>query len=239
MGIELFGMNNAVFIAIACCSSYIWSGHRGIYLSQRVDTPKTDDPRLAMEADLTNVRQQGAPIILSLSFLARLARRFYPKIDSTIPFPNGEPVMKHERRFHVQTVGVIRIYLSKDERRPGLTWMQRIFSRPLYADIIEMARTFGLWGAAANPMHGGFTYEGKKTVELHPDFGFMNTHVFLELIGPRPLLEAFFAHIQPLIGANRMATFAELEHWSGAAAAFPAKTQPLVADGNDAQHKAS
>ena len=57
MGIELFGMNNAVFIAIACCTSYIWSGHRGIYLSQIVDTPKTDDPRLAKESRLRDVRR--------------------------------------------------------------------------------------------------------------------------------------------------------------------------------------
>jgi len=40
MGIELFGAELAVPIAVACVVSYIVSGHRGIYLSQQVDTPK-------------------------------------------------------------------------------------------------------------------------------------------------------------------------------------------------------
>lgn len=229
MGIELFGMNNAVFIAIACCSSYIWSGHRGIYLSQLVDTPKTDDPLLAIQPSLHKVRQQKASILLSLSFLARLARRLNPNWDPTIQLPAGEPVMKHEPPIDMQTVGVLRIYLAKDERRPGLTWMQSIFSRPLYADIIAMAREFGLWGAAANAMQAGFTYQGKQTIELHPDAGFMNTHVFLELIGPRAELETFFAQIQPLIGTDRVTTYSELEHWGGAASAVP----PHVAESNE------
>jgi len=40
MGIELFGADLAVPIAVACVVSYIASGHHGIYLSQRIDTPK-------------------------------------------------------------------------------------------------------------------------------------------------------------------------------------------------------
>lgn len=42
MGIELFGSQYGIYLAIACCSSYVWSGHRGIYLSQIIDTPKID-----------------------------------------------------------------------------------------------------------------------------------------------------------------------------------------------------
>jgi H+/Cl- antiporter ClcA len=40
MGIELFGAGLAVPLTLACIVSYIASGHRGIYLSQQVDTPK-------------------------------------------------------------------------------------------------------------------------------------------------------------------------------------------------------
>ena len=29
------------YLAVACCAAYVWSGHRGIYLSQVIDTPKT------------------------------------------------------------------------------------------------------------------------------------------------------------------------------------------------------
>lgn len=40
MGMELFGAELAVPLTLACIVSYISSGHRGIYLSQRVDTAK-------------------------------------------------------------------------------------------------------------------------------------------------------------------------------------------------------
>ncbi len=41
MGVELFGAPLAVPLAAACVVSYVLSGHRGIYLSQQVGTPKS------------------------------------------------------------------------------------------------------------------------------------------------------------------------------------------------------
>jgi H+/Cl- antiporter ClcA len=40
MGVELFGDQLAVPLMLGCIVSYIVSGHRGIYLSQRIHTPK-------------------------------------------------------------------------------------------------------------------------------------------------------------------------------------------------------
>ncbi|AKD03871.1 voltage-gated chloride channel family protein [Pontibacter korlensis] len=40
MGIELFGIEGGVFIAIACITAYLFSGHTGIYSSQIVGSPK-------------------------------------------------------------------------------------------------------------------------------------------------------------------------------------------------------
>ena len=40
MGIELFGLESGVFIAIACVMSYVFSGHAGIYSSQRIGSRK-------------------------------------------------------------------------------------------------------------------------------------------------------------------------------------------------------
>ncbi|RYZ48441.1 MAG: voltage-gated chloride channel protein, partial [Sphingobacteriales bacterium] len=37
MGIELFGIDNSVFFAVACFASYACSGHKGIYSTQRSD----------------------------------------------------------------------------------------------------------------------------------------------------------------------------------------------------------
>ncbi|MEG4812066.1 voltage-gated chloride channel family protein [Microcoleus sp. F8-D3] len=40
MGIELFGLESGVFVAIACVMSYLFSGHAGIYSSQRIGAGK-------------------------------------------------------------------------------------------------------------------------------------------------------------------------------------------------------
>lgn len=53
MGIELFGGEHALLYAIACFTAYFFSGHTGIYSSQRIATPKifgahfSDDTSLA------------------------------------------------------------------------------------------------------------------------------------------------------------------------------------------------
>lgn len=40
MGIELFGMEAGLFLAVACVTAYLFSGHTGIYSSQVVGSPK-------------------------------------------------------------------------------------------------------------------------------------------------------------------------------------------------------
>ncbi|UXP31819.1 voltage-gated chloride channel family protein [Reichenbachiella agarivorans] len=40
MGIELFGIESGVFIAIACSTAYLFSGHSGVYSSQIIGSPK-------------------------------------------------------------------------------------------------------------------------------------------------------------------------------------------------------
>lgn len=40
MGIELFGIESGIFIALACTTSYLFYGHSGIYSSQIIGSPK-------------------------------------------------------------------------------------------------------------------------------------------------------------------------------------------------------
>jgi H+/Cl- antiporter ClcA len=64
MGIELFGHKYGVFLAIVCCGSYIWSGHRGIYPSQRVGTLKATHDEVPDETTMDKARQNlrhGSP----------------------------------------------------------------------------------------------------------------------------------------------------------------------------------
>jgi H+/Cl- antiporter ClcA len=44
MAIELFGPTHVVSYAIACYLAYLFSGHTGIYKSQRIGVPKTGKP---------------------------------------------------------------------------------------------------------------------------------------------------------------------------------------------------
>jgi len=40
MGIELFGTSSGIYIALACVTAYLFSGHTGIYRSQTIGAPK-------------------------------------------------------------------------------------------------------------------------------------------------------------------------------------------------------
>lgn len=42
MGVELFGSNNVVYYAVACFTAYYFSGHSGIYASQKIAVSKFD-----------------------------------------------------------------------------------------------------------------------------------------------------------------------------------------------------
>lgn len=61
MGFELFGSTHGVYIAAACFLAYIFSGHSGIYLSQRVGIPKRPQSNLPPEVSLRDVREIQPP----------------------------------------------------------------------------------------------------------------------------------------------------------------------------------
>jgi H+/Cl- antiporter ClcA/PII-like signaling protein len=212
MGVELFGAPYGVFLALACCSAYIWSGHHGIYLSQILGTPKTDDPDVPVEASLGHVREEQAPLVLSLGLFARFRQRILPR--QTPPVSNGEPRMNPKDTLRVKTIGQVRIYLAAGDRMPPKTWKDRLFSRPLYQEIVDLAKQHGLWGACAKGMHYGFTHKGIHNTTFQADAGLTSTHIYVEIIGPRSELEAFVAHIAPLVD-KRLITFNEVDHLAG------------------------
>lgn len=52
MGIELFGIESGVFIGLACCTAYLFSGHSGVYSSQIIGSPKNN----------LFIREKGLPL---------------------------------------------------------------------------------------------------------------------------------------------------------------------------------
>jgi H+/Cl- antiporter ClcA len=69
MGVELFGGGGVALFAIACVVSYIFSSHRGIYGTQRIDSPKgpaslIDGHHPAMTLDhLVHRRRHRRPVL--------------------------------------------------------------------------------------------------------------------------------------------------------------------------------
>ncbi|MDO3627858.1 voltage-gated chloride channel family protein [Mucilaginibacter sp. BT774] len=65
MGIELFGGEYALYFAIACFTAYFFSGHSGIYSSQRIAIPKIFDPDYGKEASIGESMQRRRRLINS------------------------------------------------------------------------------------------------------------------------------------------------------------------------------
>lgn len=60
MGIELFGIESGVFIAIACSTAYLFSGHSGVYSSQIIGSPKNNNYLREKGLALFEVRKKRA-----------------------------------------------------------------------------------------------------------------------------------------------------------------------------------
>lgn len=63
MGVELFGAQCLPYFALACFFSYLFSGHTGIYLAQRIDSPKCNDFPINQES-LRTMREHRQPLNL-------------------------------------------------------------------------------------------------------------------------------------------------------------------------------
>ncbi len=57
MAVELFGGGHVLYHAVACVLAYLCSGHSGVYLSQRIDTPKIGRSPVGPEASLRAARE--------------------------------------------------------------------------------------------------------------------------------------------------------------------------------------
>lgn len=58
MGVELFGGEYVLFFALACFIAYFFSGHSGIYTSQRIAVPKIFDSYFSKETSLKEAQER-------------------------------------------------------------------------------------------------------------------------------------------------------------------------------------
>lgn len=193
MGIELFGAAHTVPLAAACFFAYYFSGHSGIYSSQRVGTSKTGRSDVLPGQSLRELRPTRARQV---------------KGDER----TGDEIMdtKHHN-IHTKEMGQLRIYVPSGEHRKPKGLRERLFSAPLYREIIHAAKKDGILNATAHNVQYGYSGSG-GTHAPHPEFGNPKLVLCIELIAHRGELEAFCRkHADILKG--RVIVYKHLEHW--------------------------
>lgn len=206
MGIELFGSTHAVYIAVGCFLAYLCSGHSGIYLSQRIGTPKTATDALPPDASLRQVRElQGLTL---QNVLADFRDRY---VSSTTTPPNQENTMSHPHKVVPKEIGMVRIYLTPKDRRKVTGMKVLLGSTPLYRELVKTAHADGIINAVAHHTHYGYSKGGR--VRAHdPEAGNPNLTMCVELIGQREQLELFCRKHGDLL-RDKVIVYKHLEHW--------------------------
>ena len=201
MGIELFGAGLAVPLMLACIVSYISSGHRGIYLSQQVDTPKASAILLAGGLSLRHARAGGMEIES-----ARMRAAAFGDWDM-----KGDGDMPNEMTFNARPFGQLRVFLRSGERLKATTWKQRLNNQPVYLRILQRAKDFGLAHGTVKHCVSGFI-DKDQIQHDHAEYGNARLLIYIELHGSRKMLERFCMESQYLL-QGRMIVYKDVERW--------------------------
>lgn len=208
MGFELFGATHIVYIATACFLAYLFSGHSGIYLSQRVWIPKTSSSALPPEITLRSVRaMQVSPVS---EFAASLVKRNGSPVASA---NSTEPIsMAHQKHKVVpREIGMIRIYLKPSDKKkvPGIRGF--LAARPVYRELVDAAKRDGLLNAHAHHTHYGYSNRGKVRAQ-DPELGNPELTMCVEVIATKDQLEMYCRTHGDLL-QDKVIIYKHIEHW--------------------------
>ena len=203
MGIELFGSLHAVYIAVACFLAYLCSGHSGIYMSQRLGTPKTASAHIPPDMSVRQVRDLNVQAFGD--FVGRVRLR---AANSFVPAQKGEFMVR--RTLVHKEIGMVTIYMKSSEKVVGVG--NRLFgSKPLYRELVLRAKAAGIMNATAHHTHFGYSNSGKLEDEgfelFNPDLT-----MCVELIAPRDVLEDFCRMHGDLL-KRKVIIYKHIEHW--------------------------
>ncbi len=119
--------------------------------------------------------------------------------------------MSHRHRVKTREIGQLRIYVPRGASLPGTGIKKRLFGRPLYRDLIELAKSDNIVNASVHPTQHGYTQGGQIQAD---DREVPNPHLSMciELIDQRGALELFCRkHATMLKGF--VIVYKHLEHW--------------------------
>jgi len=203
MGIELFGSQHAVYIAVACFIAYLCSGHSSIYMSQRVGTPKTAAGNIPPDLSVRQLRELNARTFGNQVGCAKdqFALR---------PLTTQKAALMASHTLATKEIGMVRIYMKPREKMPGAG--NKMFgSRPLYREVVMQAKASGILNANAHHTHFGYSNSGKLQDEgfeiANPDLT-----MCVELISARQELETFCRTHGALL-RDKIIIYKHIEQW--------------------------
>lgn len=221
MGIELFGAPLAVPLTLACIVSYITSGHRGIYMSQQIDTPKA--ARVLVPDGLSLREARSGSIAVEPLWMRPIVRR-------EDDWESMEDLrMPDETSFNARPFGQLRIFLRSGERLKVSGWKQRLNNPPIHHLLLQRARDFGLAHGTVKHCVSGFIDKDQVQHE-HAEYGNVRLPVYVELHGSREMLERFCMESPDLL-AGRMIVYKDVERWGWNHGVF----EEVAVEGDDAE----
>ncbi|QND75493.1 voltage-gated chloride channel family protein [Tardiphaga robiniae] len=203
MGIELFGSQHAVYIAVACFIAYLCSGHSSIYMAQRVGTPKTASGNIPPDLTLRELRALNVQAFGDFVGRVRLRTTDFP-ITARKVASMASHTLAHKE------IGMIWIYMKPRDKAPS-SGKKFFGARPLYREMVIQAKTSSILNATAHHTHFGYSNNGKLQEEgaeiVNPDLT-----MCVELIAPRQELEDFCRTHGGLL-KGKVIVYKHLEHW--------------------------
>lgn len=213
MGIELFGAQNTVYFATACFIAYYFSGHSGIYLSQRLGVPKRHGNDMPSDIPLREAREISRALTdVELARFPRLIEAAddfdaEPEITTDDSMPN-----KHKHKIAVTEMGKLRIYLTPTEKVKAEGFWAKLNPKRAYQEIIKAAKHDGLMNAIAYTGHHGFANKGHVQTR-DPEVGNGQLPMCIELVDHKDKLEEFCRKHGELLKGKAM-VYKHVEHWS-------------------------
>ena len=168
MAMELFGAEAGTYAAIACVFSYLFSGHAGIYTSQRIGRSKHH----------VNIGEEGFSLALVAKMRDMPAMADEYTVETVQPL-GGTPLGE---------VSILRLYLSAAQTRRTGSWWKKLAPQSFAEYLLQQAKRSGVEQALLQRVIGGYL----KDHDLAMDAGEIpHLSQCLDLLGSEETLQDF------------------------------------------------
>lgn len=130
LAIEIFGPKIGIYAGIGCVVSYLFSGHAGIYHSQRIGLSKNP-----------NFHIDGA---MTLAAFSKNKRTVFVDIREDLNFLGHIKHINLKENHKMESMAVLRLYFHYGAKVKTQTLWQRIWNPSLGNHLVTLAKKFGI-----------------------------------------------------------------------------------------------